>query len=119
METLAFQDKQMLSLPTDQAANAMYVFFPGAPAEISTDLVKEIVRTGFFISLRVLPRHNFGKYLIPRHSDYPSLVTFDVLYRELLQVYDLIFPLSAVITPFTEEYFRVTFSFTVCCYTGN
>lgn len=101
-----FRDKQTLIFPTEQAANAMYVFYPTPPLVISEDLVTEIQRTGFFVSLRVLPKKEFEKYLDPAHIDYPTPVTFEVLYKELLQVSDLIFPMSSLITPFTEAYFR-------------
>ncbi|MCP1382111.1 hypothetical protein [Runella salmonicolor] len=101
-----FRDKQTLTFPTEQAANAMYVFYPTPPPVISEDLVSEIQRTGFFVSLRVLPKKEFGKYLDPAHIDYPTPATFEVLYKELLQVSDLIFPMSSLITPFTEAYFK-------------
>jgi hypothetical protein len=101
-----FRDKQILSFPTDQAANAMYVFYPNPPPIISEDLVAEIYRTGFFVSLRVLPKKDFGRYLDPSHEEYPTSVTFEVLYKELLQTFDLIFPTASLITPFTEPYFQ-------------
>ncbi len=101
-----FKDKQILFFPTDQAANAMYVFYPEPPSVILEDLISEIHRTGFFVSLRVLPKKDFGKYLDPNHAEYPTPVTFEVLYKELLQTSDLIFPMSSLITPFTEAYFR-------------
>jgi hypothetical protein len=101
-----FWDKQILSFPTDQAANAMYVFYPEPPSVISEDLIAEIHRTGFFVSLRVLPKRDYGKYLDPNHSEYPTAVTFEMLYQELLQTSDLIFPMASLITPFTEPYFR-------------
>ncbi|AXE16956.1 hypothetical protein DR864_04020 [Runella rosea] len=104
--TQHFRDKQTLTFPTEQAANAMYVFYPAPPPVISEDLVSEIQRTGFFVSLRVLPKKEFGKYLDPSHTDYPTRVTFEVLYKELLQTSDLIFPMSSLITPFTEAYFK-------------
>jgi len=106
LTTQHFRDKQTLIFPTEQAANAMYVFYPKPPPVISEDLVSEIQRTGFFVSLRVLPKKELGKYLDPTHIDYPTPVTFEVLYKELLQVSDLIFPMSSLITPFTEAYFK-------------
>jgi hypothetical protein len=58
------------------------------------------------VSLRVLPKKDYGKYLDPNHTEYPTPVTFEVLYKELLQTSDLIFPMASLITPFTEAYFR-------------
>jgi hypothetical protein len=104
--TESFRDNQTLSFPTDQAANAMYVFYPEPPPVISEDLITEIYRTGFFVSLRVLPKKDFGKYLDPNHEEYPTPVTFETLYQELLQTSALIFPIAALITPFTEAYFK-------------
>lgn len=104
--TESFRDNQTLSFPTDQAANAMYVFYPEPPPVITEDLVAEIYRTGFFVSLRVLPKKDFGKYLDPNHEEYPTPVTFETLYQELLQTSALIFPIAALITPFTEAYFK-------------
>lgn len=109
--TESFRDNQILSFPTDQASNAMYVFYPEPPAVISEDLVAEIYRTGFFVSLRVLPKKDFGKYLDPNHQEYPIPVTFETLYQELLQTSELIFPIAALITPFTEAYFQKGGSF--------
>jgi hypothetical protein len=101
-----FRDKQQIVFPTDQAFNAMYVFYPEPSSGISEDLISEIHRTGFFVNLRVLPKKDYGKYLDPTHAEYPTPVTFDVLYKELLQTSDLIFPMASLITPFTEAYFR-------------
>ncbi len=106
LRTAHFRDGQTLDFPTTQAANAMYVFFPGAPPDISKDMVPEVLRTGFFVNLRVLPRRDYGKYLDPKHPEYPTPVPFELIYRELLEPYVLTLPVSAIITPFTEDYFR-------------
>ncbi|MFT5886328.1 MAG: hypothetical protein ACI9IP_002792 [Arcticibacterium sp.] len=100
-----FIDGQVLSLPKEVAANAMYVFYPNSSETIAHNLISEIQRTGFFVSLRVLPHKDFGQYLDPNHADYPQEVTFKVLYKELLETFDLIYPMASVITPFTEDYF--------------
>jgi hypothetical protein len=105
LETDAFYDGYNLMLPSDRACNAMYVFFPERATEHPNDLVPVMVRTGFFVNLRVLPRHDYSKYLDPAHPEYPTPVTFDVLYREVLKTYDVVFPVSSIITPFNEAYF--------------
>ncbi len=105
LKTTAFSDNQMLLFPTDQAANSLYIFYPGNQVPSSNDLISDIVRTSFFISLRILPAHDYGKYLDTNHPEYSPLISFEVLYREVLQVYDLIFPMASVITPFTEAHF--------------
>ncbi len=111
LTTNTFRDGQVVHFPTTQAANALYVFYPGKCAVSKPDLVADLIRTGFFVSLRVLPRHDYDKYLNPTHPDYPTQVTFDVLYREFLQVYDLVYPISSTITPFTEAYFKKGWKF--------
>lgn len=106
LATSHFFDNQQITFPTDQACNAMYVFYPESSSVISKDLISEIHRTGFFINLRVLPKKDYGKYLDPTHAEYPTPVTFEVLYKELLQTSELVFPMSSLITPFTEAYFK-------------
>jgi hypothetical protein len=69
-------------------------------------LIDDIQRFGFFVNLRILPRHNFGPYLDPQHPKYPSPVDFQVLYEALLKTYDQIYPIASIITPFTESYFN-------------
>ena len=106
LETSSFRDGQTVVFPTDQAANVMYVFYPGLPASVSDNVLADLIKTGFFVSLRVLPEPDYGKYLDPAHPDYPTPITFEVLYEELLQTYDFVFPKASLITPFTEDYFR-------------
>ncbi|RYC67722.1 hypothetical protein [Spirosoma sordidisoli] len=105
LKTSHFQNGQALVFPTDQAANCMYVFYPGASATVSDNLLADLIRTGFFVSLRILPAPDYGPYLNPAHPDYPQPIPFDFLYQELLMAYDLVFPKASLITPFTEAYF--------------
>ncbi|GAB2576040.1 hypothetical protein [Spirosoma areae] len=106
LRTTTFRDGQTMTFPTNRAANSMYVFYPGLPAVISQNLVADLIKTGFFVSLRVLPTPDYGKYLDPDHPDYPTPVSFEVVYQELLHAYDFVFPKASLITPFTEAYFQ-------------
>ncbi|MEO0897002.1 MAG: hypothetical protein AAFY71_11420 [Bacteroidota bacterium] len=106
-----FLDGHQLTLAVDQPCNAMYVFFPGQNARKENMLLRSILHKGFFINLRVLPNHDYGKYLDPNHPAFPTPVTFEVIYQEILENYDLIYPQASIITPFTEEYFNKGKSF--------
>jgi hypothetical protein len=101
-----FNNKQDLIFPTEKPGNVIYVFYPGNTYKGSKYLIPDIVSSGNFINLRILPKHDYGKYLDPEHPQYPTPVTFKLIYQEILQVYDLIFPFSSIITPFTREYFE-------------
>ncbi|QJW90112.1 hypothetical protein HNV11_12360 [Spirosoma taeanense] len=106
LKTTDFRDGQTVVFPTDQAANKMYVFYPGSTKVNSENLLTDLIRTGYFVSLRVLPSPDYGKFLDPSHPHYPTPVTFEVIYQELLHTYDLVYPKASLITPFTEDYFR-------------
>ena len=99
-----FCDGQSVVLPTDQAANVMYVFYPGSMTVIAETMLEDLIRTGSFVSLRILPNPDYGKYLNPTHPNYTTPLPFRIVYEELLQPYDLVFPQAAKITPFTEDY---------------
>ncbi|MGF7218940.1 hypothetical protein GGR92_005119 [Spirosoma lacussanchae] len=105
LETSHFYDGQPLCFPTNRAANSMYIFYPGPTARVSDNLLTDLIKTGFFVSLRVLPAPDYGPYLDPTHPDYPQPIPFDFLHQELLMAYDLVFPKASLITPFTEAYF--------------
>lgn len=106
LKTQDFDHDQPLHFPTDQAASCIYVLFPGSLYSGSNYLIPYMLDTGFFINLRVLPQHDYGRYLDPQHPLYPTPLTFDIIYKEVLEAFDLIYPASAIITPFTEDNFR-------------
>ena len=111
LRTSEFRDQTKLQLPVDEACNAMYVFYTNPPLVMSKHLVPEIFRTGSFVSLRVLPKRDYSKFLDPDHPEYTNQLSFDFVKKEMLEVYELIFPYSAEITPFIESYFLKGASF--------
>lgn len=112
MQADTFQSGQALHFPTHEAANLIYVLYPGNMYDGSDFLIPYMLKTGFFINLRVLPVHSgYAKYLDPQHPEYPTPVPFQLVYQELLSVFDLIYPASSLITPFTEAYFSKGWKF--------
>lgn len=97
-----FSDGDSIIFPIDEAQNAIYYFYPEG-----TYSTQPIVYNAFdlnsFFNVRILPKHDYGKYLDPYHAEYPTEVTFDVLYKEIFQTYSLIFPAMSLILPFTKE----------------
>ena len=98
-------DKMVLEFPTGEACNSLYLFRESISV-IGLNYQVELFKNPSFISLRVLPKQEYGKYLDPNHPDYTTPIPFEVVYREVLQSYELIYPSSALITPFTEAYFK-------------
>jgi hypothetical protein len=105
VENKEFQNNQALEFPSHEAANILYVFYPNN-SDTSMNLNEYILNTGFFISLRVLPKHDYSKFLDKNHPQYSTPIPFDFIYEEILKVYDLVYPASSIITPFNEEYFK-------------
>ncbi len=100
------RDRHPLRLPLEEAGNMIYFFTESLSLGALQSMQREITRSGAFINLRVLPRHDYGAYLDPAHPDYPKEVTFETVYREIFQLYDLVYPVSAVISPFNETALR-------------
>jgi hypothetical protein len=103
LETKNFRPNQPLLFPTTVPANIIYLLYPGDSYKGITFLIPDILRYGFFINYRVLPN-----YYITNDSQYEcsSPVKFSEVYQQILRVYDLIYPSSSIITPFTEEHFK-------------
>ena len=98
-------DKDIVTYPTNGPANSMFLFLP---YHLSTPLGEgslqgEILFTGSFVSLRVLPVHDYGQYLDPHHKGFPTPVTWDVLYQEIFQTIEVAYPAMSQVLPFTKE----------------
>jgi len=100
------KDNQLLLLPTNEAKNSIYFFTKALSFRSIENMQQEITRSGAFINFRVLPSPDFGRYLDPSHSEYPATLSFQTLYEEIFQMYDLIYPISSTISPFNEKAFR-------------
>lgn len=98
-----YRDKDIVSFPTHAAANAIYLFLPGHTWQVPREKFAAIFLTGYAVHVRILPRHDYGRYLDPQHPDYPTPVTFDVLYREVFEAFDLAYPAMGRIIPFTSQ----------------
>ncbi len=61
-----------------------------------------IMDTGSFVLMRVHPHKDFSKYIDKNRPDYTP-PTFDVVYEEVFKLYDVVYPVMALILPFTEE----------------
>ncbi|MBI1305770.1 MAG: hypothetical protein GC181_04055 [Bacteroidetes bacterium] len=100
-----FFDGQQLIIPLHKTSNSVYLFADGMELPDLSSMYKAITRTGFFISLRILPNRRFEKYLDPQNPEYREQVNFDLVYEELFKLYDLIYPVSGKISPFHEKAF--------------
>jgi hypothetical protein len=58
--------------------------------------------TGSFACLRVYPKTDYSRYLDPHHQQY-NAPDFDVVYKEVFQLYDIVYPAMAAVHPFTRE----------------
>jgi len=102
----AYKDGDIVTFGTYEPLNAIYLFLP-----FKTTIVPPrcypgaVIRTGFFINLKVLPMNDFGKYLDPTHPDYPTEVTFKVMYENVFKTFSLLSPTMI----FHEERFENPF----------
>lgn len=101
----ALSDNQIIELPIDKPCNAVYIFSAEKGIPRLDNIYRELVKTGYFISLRVLPNKRLEKYFDPNHPEYAEKVSFDLLYKEVFELYDLIYPVSGHISPFDEDSF--------------
>lgn len=101
-----FTSEIPLYFDTREAGNHMYILYPGTSIPDQENPIPDILQKGFLINLRILPKPDYAKYLDPFHPEYPTPISFDLIYNELLQVSDLIYPVASIITPFKESYFK-------------
>jgi len=93
-------DGQELLFPEREAGNVIYFFAPSIHIRAIEALQREIVRTDSFINLRVLPPVVHEK---PNGQPAEPTVDFNELYQSVFALYDLIYPVSADISPFNED----------------
>jgi hypothetical protein len=95
-----YKDGDILILPNSEASNAIYLFTNEEVYDpLPPQYPLEVVGTGFYLNLKVLPAHDFGRYLNPNHPDYQEQITFEDMYKEVFQCYALITPVMR----FSEE----------------
>jgi hypothetical protein len=74
------------------ANNQMPVYNPGNYA---------VMDTGAFACLRVHRMQDYGKYIDPQHPEYTP-PDWNVVYAEVFQMYDIAYPIMALVHPFNE-----------------
>ncbi len=86
------RDGDIVTFPTSGPANAMYLFSPGMQREPLPKgaFMGEAIGKGSFISVRVLPKHNYGKYLGTGPGT--EKVTWDKLLDEVFNTIIMIYP---------------------------
>jgi hypothetical protein len=60
-----------------------------------------IMDTGAFVVLRVHPKKNYNKYLDTSDPEYTP-PTYQVVYDEVFSLYDIVYPIMALVHPFTQ-----------------
>lgn len=88
---------QIISWPTDQPGQFFYVFIPTEYDTIPLDIKHHMIKTGEFINLRVLPKFKTDDFVAGQ-------ISFEDIYKNILENFDLIYPSSSIITPFNEEH---------------
>lgn len=89
----SYKDGDSVSFDTAGDKNAIYSFLPYRTHNVPKQgYPGAVVQTGFFVNLKVLPRHDYGPYLDPTHPDFPQKVTFELLYEEIFKKYSLLTP---------------------------
>ena len=61
-----------------------------------------VMDTGSFVCLRVHPAKDYSQYLDSNHPNYVP-PTFNVVYEEVFKLYDVVYPIMALIHPFKPE----------------
>lgn len=89
------------------ADNAIYYFvydkqYPGNNIPDFSTPAYTVMDTGAFVALRVHPSQDYSKYIDPSNPDYTP-PTFDVIYQEILSMYDIAYPVMGDIYPFKAE----------------
>ncbi len=89
-----------IKLGTNVTGNMIYRFSVSEQNLVSSYSQINLI-TDFYISLRIMPRHDFSKYLDPQNPNYQE-VTWEIIYNELLRNYYLIYPAMAQQLPFND-----------------
>jgi len=88
-----YADGDRVTFDTAAPRNAIYLFLPYRTHSLPLGgYPGAVVQTGFFVSLKVLLRHDYTKYLDPTNPEYPQKVTFQVLYDNLFGRFGLLTP---------------------------
>ena len=61
-----------------------------------------VMDTGSFVCMRVHPIVDYSRYIDPSNPNYTP-PTFDVIYREIFKLFDIVYPIMGEIYPFTAE----------------
>ncbi|MBK8505445.1 MAG: hypothetical protein IPL46_26555 [Saprospiraceae bacterium] len=92
--TAKYKDGDVISFPTDRPSSTIYQFLTQKPTQTSLNFYPiSIVKTGFFVNMRVLPTYDHSIYLDPSHENYAGPVTFDILTKEIFSSYHLLYPI--------------------------
>jgi hypothetical protein len=57
--------------------------------------------TGAFVVLRAHPIVDYSQYIDKSHPNY-SVPSWELMYQEIFQLYDIVYPVMANVIPFTE-----------------
>jgi hypothetical protein len=87
--------------------NAVYYFvyqdqYPNNQLPLFANPNYSIMDTGSFAVLRVHTKKDYSMYIDPSHPNYIP-PTFNIIYKEVFQMYDVAYPAMALIHPFTAE----------------
>lgn len=102
--TESYKDGDVFSFSTDRPGGVVYRFIPGKHENIPSTSVFDVLSTSFYMVARVLARKDYSKYLDPTHPEYADEIPWEVIYREIFQTYQLVYPAMARKNlPFSEE----------------
>lgn len=96
-------DNEEVFFPLQKACNSIFLFTSEIRLNTISNFVSELLKTGAFVNLRVLPTQDYSKYL--DHSDprFINKIPYSLIYDEIFKFYDLIYPVSSIISPFDEN----------------
>jgi hypothetical protein len=92
----------IIPLPTNEAGHFFYCFIPSEEMIVPHDIKHYMLISGAYINHRVLPGYGISENLLAAEEQ----ISFELLYREFLMHYDLVYPASGIITPFRSAYFQ-------------
>jgi hypothetical protein len=98
--TYKMPSSEGIKLGTNVTGNMIYRFSVSEQNLVSSYSQINLI-TDFYISLRIMPRHDFSKYLDPQNPNYQE-VTWEIIYNELLRNYYLIYPAMTQQLPFND-----------------
>ena len=110
IEWQSLSDNSIVALVHDEIQlknNAVYYFvydgqYPNNAIPVFNTGNYTVMDTGSFVCLRVHPFADFSKYIDPAHEDYTP-AAFEIIYEAIFKMYDVAYPVMALIHPFTAE----------------